>query len=657
MNIREQLNALAAERILVLDGAMGSMIQTFHLEEQDFRGERFSAHPNSLNGCNDLLCLTRPDIIRSIHEAYLRAGADIIETCSFNANRISLSDFGIGDLAYEISAAAASLARKAADSFSTQQKPRFVAGSMGPTAKSASLSPDINNPAKRSVTWDELEEAYYQNACGLLDGGAQILLIETVFDTLNAKAALAAIGRLLDERRARQPDARNYFDIPVMISATVSDNSGRLLAGQTLHAFCISMLHAKPWSIGLNCSFGAEKLKSSLMEIAGFTPCFTSAHPNGGMPNHLGIYDQTPENMAFYIKEYLQEGLVNIIGGCCGTTPDHITAIAELVPHYKPRKVPRKDAVMYLAGLEPFYLNPNSTKWGFVPIGERGNVAGSRKFLRLIKEEEYDDAVSILDDEIEKGAAIIDLCMDNALLDPVKAVKNFLGLALSYPAVACVPIMLDSSRWDVIETGLKLIQGKPLINSISLKEGEIPFLQKAGLARRYGAAVVVMLFDEKGQAASYERKIEIAGRSYKLLTENGFPPEDIVFDPNILTIATGIAEHDSYALDFIRACSWIRENCACVQISGGISNLSFSFRGNNQIREAIHAVFLKHAVAAGLNMAIVNPATIFPYNEVDPLLRETIENVILCRNLEESSERLLALATDLNDEVKKKSQG
>ncbi|MDR2094838.1 MAG: homocysteine S-methyltransferase family protein [Treponema sp.] len=644
MNIREQLNTLAAERILILDGAMGSMIQTFHLEEQDFRGERFSNHPQPLKGCNDLLCLTRPDCIRSIHEAYLRAGADIIETCSFNANSISLSDFGIGDLAYEISVAAASHAREAADAFSTPDKPRFVAGSIGPTSKSASISPDINDPVKRSVTWDELEEAYYQNARGLLDGGAQILLIETAFDTLNAKSALAGIGRLLDERRGRQPDTPEYFDIPVMISATVYDNSGRLLAGQTLQAFCISMLHAGPWSLGLNCSLGAEKLKIPLREIADFAPCLTSAHPNGGMPNHLGLYEETPETMALYIKEYLEEGLVNIIGGCCGTTPDHIAAIAEPASHYKPRQIPRKEPVLYLAGLEPFRPRASSEQWGFIPIGERGNAAGSRKFLRLIREEEYDEAVSMLDDEIEAGAAILDICMDSPLLDSGKAVKNFLSLALSYPSIARIPIMLDSSRWDVIETGLKLIQGKPLVNSINLKEGEAFFLQKARLAGRYGAAVVVMLCDEKGPAADYERKIEIAERAYKLLIGDGFPPEDIILDPVIFTIAAGIALHKSYALDFINACSWIRGNCPEVQLLGGISNLSFSFRGNKKIREAIQTVFLKHAVAAGLNMAIVNTATLRSYNEVDPLLRETVENVILCRDLEESWERLLALA-------------
>jgi 5-methyltetrahydrofolate--homocysteine methyltransferase len=644
MNIREQLNALAAERVLILDGAMGSMIQTFHLEEQDFRTERFSGYP-PLKGCNDLLCLTRPDIIRLIHESYLRAGADILETCSFNANGISLSDFGIGAFAYEISAAAASLARKAADSFSTPNKPRFVVGSMGPTAKSASISPDINNPANRSVTWDELEEAYYQNARGLLDGGAQILLVETAFDTLNAKAALAAIGRLLDERRGQQPDIPEYFDIPVMISATVSDNSGRLLAGQTLRAFSISMLHAKPWSLGLNCSLGAEKLKAPLREIAGFAPCLTSAHPNGGMPNHLGQYEETPETMALYIQEYLEEGLVNIVGGCCGTTPDHIAAIAALASGFKPRRIPRKEPAIYLAGFEPFCPNANSAKWGFVPIGECGNVSGSRQFLRLIREEEYDEAVSILDDEIEKGAAIIDICMDHALLDPVAVIKNFLSLALSYPAIARIPIMLDSSRWDVIEAGLKLIQGKPLINSINLKEGTASFLHKARLARHYGAAIVVMLLDEKGPAVAYERKIELAGRAHTLLIEDGFPLEDIVLDPVLLTIAAG---RGSYALDFIRACSWIHENCQGVQILGGISNLSFSFRGNKQIREAIHAVFLKHAVTAGLTMAIVNPASLRSYNEIDPVVREAVENVILCRNPHESWERLLDLSAGIS---------
>jgi 5-methyltetrahydrofolate--homocysteine methyltransferase len=657
MNIREALNAAAGERILVLDGAMGTMIQGFRtpegrtLGEKDFRGPRFSGHHKALLGCNDLLCLTKPELISSIHEAYLRAGADIIETCSFNATSVSLADFGLGHLAWEISAAAAGLARKAADAFSSPEKKRFVAGSMGPTAKSASLSPDIGDPGKRGISFDELAAAYYDNARGLLDGGADLFLIETVFDTLNAKAAISAIRRLMEER---------HRDIPLMISATVAGPSGRLLSGQTLEAFCVSVLHSRPWSIGLNCSFGAEKLKSPAAEIAAFVSCLTSIHPNAGMPNQFGAYDETPERMAAFVEAYLKEGLVNIVGGCCGTTPDHIAAIAARAAAYRPRQVPAQNAAVagrrtFLAGLEALAIGGNGDSAApFIVIGERTNVAGSRKFLRLIKEEKYAGALGIARDMIESGAALIDVCMDDALLDAEKAMTSFLNLALADPDIAKAPFMIDSSRWNVIEGALKCIQGKPLVNSISLKDGEGEFLRRARLVRTYGAALVVMLFDEAGQAADYERKIEVAGRSYRLLTEDGFPPEDIVFDPNVLSVATGIPEHDSYGRDFIRACRWIRENCPGVQISGGISNLSFSFRGNDTVRQAMHGVFLKHAVEAGLTMAIVNSAGLVSYDEIDPALREAVEDVILCRSpvpagapeAPDPVERLLALAAD-----------
>jgi 5-methyltetrahydrofolate--homocysteine methyltransferase len=637
MSIREKLNAIASQRILVLDGAIGSMIQNLKLSETDFRGVRFANHTTQLSGCNDLLCLTRPQAISAIHEAYLEVGADIIETCSFNSTAVSLADYGLAvyglaDLAYEISRAAADVARKAADKFSTDDKPRFVAGSLGPTGKSGSLSPDINDPSKRSIYWDELEAAYYDNARGLLDGGADILLVETIFDTLNAKAALFAIGRLMEERN---------IDIPVMISATVSGDSGRLLCGQTLEAFFVSVQNCAPWAIGLNCSFGAEKLLPHIRKLSSATPCMVSAHPNAGLPNQLGTYDESPETMAACIELYLQEGLLNIVGGCCGTTPAHIAAIAAKATLYKPRTLPQIIQKFNLAGLELLHPAKELTL-----IGERTNVAGSKKFLRLISEEKYEDAADIAMDTIEDGAAIIDIGMDDAMLDAEKTMAQFLNTILFDPYIAKVPFMIDSSRWSVLETGLKHIPGKCLVNSISLKDGQEEFLRRASLIMRYGAAAVVMLIDEKGQAVSLERKIEIAKRAYHLLTENNFPPENIVFDPNILAVATGISEHDACALDFIHACTWIRDNCPGVQISGGISNLSYSFRGNNIIREAMHSVFLKHAFEAGLSMAIVNPSTIIAYNEIEEGLRIAVEDVILNRNPNAAS-RLLAIAEQI----------
>ncbi|MDR1419073.1 MAG: methionine synthase [Treponema sp.] len=642
MNTREQLDAIASERIIMLDGAMGSMIQSFKLTEKDFRGRRFAEHPAPLSGCNDLLCITSPWVVLGIHEAYLRSGADIIETCSFNATSISLADFGIGDLAYEISAAAAGLARKAADKFSTPDKPRFVAGSMGPTAKSAGIFPYIQEPAKRAVTWDELEAAYYDNARGLLDGGADILLIETVVDTLNAKAAIAAVKRILEERRGSVGNR----DIPLMISASVSEG-GRLLSGQTVEAFYISVSHANPWSIGLNCSFGAQRLKPYAADIAAFAPCLVSVHPNAGLPNESGEYSENPVFMADRLEEYMAEGIINIAGGCCGSTPAHIAVIAGRAKSHKPRKIPAKrmeTKEAFLAGLEP--LRESS----FTIIGERTNTAGSRKFLRLLKEEKYNDALNIAREMINTGADVIDVCMDDALLDAEKTMKTFLALASQENDIARVPVMIDSSRWEVIEAALKCVPGKGLINSISLKEGEEEFLRRALLARRYGAAAVIMLFDEKGQAADYERKIAIARRSWDLLVNSGFPASDIVFDPNVLAIATGIPEHDGYALDFIRTCEWIREHCPGARISGGVSNLSFSFRGNDAVRTAMHAVFLKHAKAAGLNMAIVNPGSLPACDNLDPALREAAEDIILCRGKgEDPAGRLLALAEKMQD--------
>jgi 5-methyltetrahydrofolate--homocysteine methyltransferase len=660
MSVREKLNAIAVRRILVLDGAMGSMIQNLKLGEDDFRGGRFVGHKTPLAGCNDLLCLTRPQAISAIHQAYLEAGADIIETCSFNSTAVSLADYGIGDLAYEISAAAARIARKAADAFSTEDKPRFVAGSMGPTGKSAGLSPDVNDPAKRSIYWDELEAAFYDNARGLLDGGADILLLETIFDSLNAKTALFAIRRLLDERNV---------DVPVIISATITGDSGRLISGQTLEAFCASVLHVAPWAVGLNCSFGAEKLLPHIRRLSKLAPCFISSHPNAGLPNKLGAYDESPESMAACVEKYLQEGLLNVIGGCCGTTPAHIAAIAAKAALYKPHIPQAKSKqTLNLAGLElltahcslltahsptppaPDTLIPNSSfliPHSLTLIGERTNVSGSRKFLRLISEGKYNETLAFARSMIEDGAKIINVGMDDAMLDAEKSMAAFLDLALSDPEIARVPVMIDSSRWNVIEAGLKRLPGKGLVNSINLKDGEAEFLRRALLIKQYGAAAVVMLIDEKGQAVNFDRKIEIARRAYRLLVDAGFPPENIVFDPNVLAVATGISEHDSCAVDFIRACAWIRENCPGVQVSGGISNLSYSFRGNNKVREAMHGVFLFHAQAAGLSMAIVNPATLIAYNAIEEDLRNAAENVILNRS-PNAAERLLELAEQIN---------
>ncbi|AEF83900.1 methionine synthase [Treponema primitia ZAS-2] len=638
MTIREQLTDIASRRILVLDGAMGTMIQRYKLTETEFRGGKFEDHPTSILGCNDVLCLTKPDIISSIHEAYLKAGADIIETCSFNATAVSLADYGLDHLAWEISRASAEIARKQADKFSTPGVPRFVAGILGGAAKSASISPDMNDPGKRSVTWDELEAAYYDNARGLLDGGVDILMVETIYDTLNAKAAIFAISRLFEERN---------IDVPLMISATVADVSGRILAGQTLEAFCVSVLHAKPWSMGLNCSFGAGSLKKHVQELAALVPCFVSAHPNAGLPNRFGEYDETPETMAAVVEEYLKEGLVNIIGGCCGSTPDHIAAIAAKAKNYGPRplpvQAPRKGTVF--AGLEPLRVSRDG---GLTKIGERTNVAGCRKFLKLIKDENYGEALGLVREMIEQGASLINVGMDDPFLDAKACMTRFLNLALADPDIARLPIVVDSSRWEVIETGLKLLQGKGLVNSLSLKEGDGELLRKARLARRYGAAVVVMLFDEQGQAAGYERKIEIAKRSYDLLTGDGFPPEDIVFDPNILSVATGIPEHDRYALDFIHACEWITANCPGAQISGGVTNLSFSFRGNDTVREAMHAVFLKHGIKAGLSMAIVNPGALVPYENLESGLRDAVESLLLCKS-PDAVDRLLSIAVALKD--------
>ncbi len=629
---------IARRRILVMDGSMGSLIQGLGLTEEDFRGDRFTSHPVPLKGCNDILCLTRPDLIASIHTRYLAAGADITKTCSFSANAISLADYGLSHLAYEINKAAAAIARGVILSAShgdASAVSTLVAGSIGATSKSASLSPDVNDPAARSITWDELEAVYYDQMHGLLDGGADVLLLETCFDTLNAKAAIAALLRLREERKEK---------IPVMISATISGPSGRLLSGQTVEAFCASVSHAAPWSVGLNCSFGADDLLPHLRRVAACIPCLCSVHPNAGLPNLSGGYDDTPSVMADALEAYMREGLLNIAGGCCGTTPDHIAAIAEKSAAYTPRPLPQNLVPrLLLSGLELVDTATDDTP--FLPIGERTNVAGSRKFLRLIKESDFAEAAEIARETVAHGAKVIDVCMDDALIDAESSMTAFLNHALSDPLIAAVPVMVDSSKWGVIEAGLKCLQGKPLVNSISLKEGEAAFLNKARSARRHGAALVVMLFDEEGQAADYEHKIAVARRSYDLLVKDGFPPEDIVFDPNVLAIATGIPEHDSYALAFIRASYWIRENCPYANISGGVSNLSFSFRGNDTVRNALHSVFLKHAREAGLTMAIVNPASLVPYEDLSPDLRAAAEDLVLCRD-PTASERLLALALE-----------
>ena len=648
MSVKKTLDAIAGQRILILDGAMGSLIQGQKFKEADFRGERFIDHVQLLAGCNDLLCLTKPQAISAIHEAYLEAGADIIETCSFNSTSVSLAEYGIGDLAYEISAASAALARAAADKFSTADRPRFVAGSMGPTGKSASLSPNINDPGVHGISWDELEAAYFDNARGLLDGGADLLIIETVFDTLNAKAALFAVSRLIEERRTADKNSLDTGDdIPFIVSATVSDNAGRLLSGQNLAAFCTSLLHAQPWALGLNCSFGADALLPHLRELASAAPCFISVHPNAGLPNAFGAYDETPEKMAAAMEKYFQAGLVNIAGGCCGTTPRHIAAIAGMAAEYKPRRsFTGMTLFSRLAGTENCDIG--TTKEPAL-IGERANVAGSREFLRLINTKNYTKARALVRDMIVNGAAIINVGMDDALLDAEKEMKDFFNNVLSDPDIARVPFMIDSSRWNVIEAGLKCIQGKALVNSISLKDGEDEFLRRLRRIRQYGAAVVVMLIDENGQAQNYDRKIEIAGRAYRLLQKvpGGFSAADIVFDPNVLAVATGIPEHDSCALDFIRACAWIRANCPGVQITAGVSNLSYSFRGNNIVREAMHSVFLKHAAAAGLSLAIVNPAALKAYEDIEPELRTACEDVILFRR-HDAAERLLDIAGKIN---------
>ena len=631
---------IAQQRILILDGAMGTMIQRYHLTEQDFRGVEFAEHPINLEGNNDILTLTRPDIIAAIHREYLEAGADIIESCSFNSQRISQAEYQTSHLVSRLNLAAARIARAEADRMSalTPDKPRFVAGSVGPTGKTASMSPDVDNPAFRAIDFDTLKSAYTEQIEALMEGGVDMLLIETLFDTLNAKAALTA---------AEEVFARTGRTLPVMLSATIADAAGRMLAGQTLEAFLCSVTHHKPFSVGLNCSFGAEQMLPLLKQMAHTAPCYISAYPNAGIPDQMGQYDQTPEIMARHIAHFAELGLVNIVGGCCGSTPSHIAAIAKAVENASPR-IPAEGQIPWLAGLDGF--TPNGS---FINVGERCNVAGSRKFLRLINEGNYDEALTIARKQVRDGAMILDINMDDAMLDTAKEMCHFLNLMASDPDVARIPWMIDSSRFEVIEAALKCIQGKAIVNSLSLKEGEELFLERAEKIKRAGAALVVMAFDEKGQATSYERRIEICARAYRLLTERiGFPAEDIIFDPNILTIATGMREHDSYALDFIRATEWIHKNLPNAKVSGGVSNLSFSLRGNNFLREAMHAVFLYHAIRAGMDMAIVNPSTAVMYEDIPQELLEVLEDVILCRT-EDATDRLISLAESYREQPTK----
>ena len=635
--LTKTIQQLLDERILVLDGAMGTMIQKYGLTEEDFRGERFKDLSGQQKGNNDLLCLTRPDVIEEIHRKYLQAGADIIETNSFNATPVSMADYHAEHLCREINLEAARLARKVADEFTAQnpEKPRFVAGSVGPTNKTCSMSPDVNNPAYRALTFDELCSAYCIQMEALLEGGVDAILIETIFDTLNAKAAIMAAEKSMHTISRK---------VPLMLSVTVSDIAGRTLSGQTLDAFLASVQHADILSVGLNCSFGAKQLKPFLESLAARAPYYISAYPNAGLPNSLGQYDQTPEQMAEEVKEYIDEGLVNIIGGCCGTTEEYIARYQELIKDAVPHKPAASPECMWLSGLELMELTPEVR---FVNVGERCNVAGSRKFLRLINEKKYDEALSIARKQVEDGALVIDVNMDDGLLDAASEMTTFLNLLASEPEIARVPVMIDSSKWDVILAGLKCVQGKCVVNSISLKEGEEVFIEHARTVKAFGAAVIVMAFDEQGQADTYERKISVCERAYRILTEVvGFNPHDIIFDPNVLAVATGIEEHNNYAVDFIRATGWIKKNLPGAHISGGVSNLSFSFRGNNYIREAMHAVFLYHAIQQGMDMGIVNPGASVLYTDIPEDVLERIEDVVLNRR-PDAAERLLEMAHSL----------
>lgn len=630
------LTEALGRRILVIDGAMGTAIQRDRPSEEGYRGDRFADWPQDLQGNNDLLTLTQPDIIAGIHREYLDAGADVIETNTFNANAVSLGDYGMQDLAYELNHAATRLAREQADAVATPDRPRWVAGALGPTTRTASISPDVNDPGARNVTWDDLVAAYDTATRGLLDGGADLLIIETIFDTLNAKAAAFAVEGVFEDYGRRWP---------VIVSGTITDASGRTLSGQTTEAFWHSIRHLRPLAVGLNCALGAREMRPFLAELSRVADTFVSCYPNAGLPNAFGEYDEAAEQTAAVLREFVEDGLVNLVGGCCGTTPEHIAAIAGVAEGGTPREVPTVPPALRLSGLEPMVVTPDSL---FVNVGERTNITGSARFRRLIKDGDYDTALSVAAQQVENGAQIIDVNMDEGMIDGVAAMERFLRLVASEPDICRVPVMVDSSKWEVIETGLKCLQGKPIVNSISLKEGEEPFVRQARLCRRYGAAVVVMAFDEDGQADSLERRREICERAYRILVDDvGFPAEDIIFDPNVFAVATGIEEHASYGLDFIEATRWIKETLPGALVSGGISNVSFSFRGNNPVREAIHAVFLLHAIRAGLDMGIVNAGALVVYDEVDPELRDRIEDVVLNRR-PDAAERLLEIAEEFN---------
>ncbi|MBC9731607.1 methionine synthase [Nocardioides marmotae] len=624
------------ERVMVIDGAMGTAIQRDRPDEAGYRGERFADWPSDVVGNNDLLTLTQPALIEAIHREYLEAGADIIETNTFNANAVSLADYGMEELAYELNLAAAQLARSACDAVETPDRPRYVAGALGPTTRTASISPDVNDPAARNVTYDQLVAAYRTAAQGLVDGGADLIVIETIFDTLNAKAAIFAVETLFEEQGRRWP---------VIISGTITDASGRTLSGQTTEAFWNSVRHARPLAVGLNCALGAKEMRPYIAEMSRVADTFVSCYPNAGLPNAFGEYDEAAEETAAVVREFAEAGFVNLVGGCCGTTPAHIGAIADAVADATPREVPELRPALRLSGLEPFTIDADSL---FVNVGERTNITGSARFRTLIKDGDYDTALSVAGQQVENGAQVIDVNMDEGMIDGVAAMDRFLKLIASEPDISRVPVMVDSSKFEVIEAGLKNVQGKPIVNSISLKEGEDAFRAHARLCRKYGAAAVVMAFDEDGQADNLDRRKAICERAYRILVDEvGFPAEDIIFDPNVFAVATGIEEHASYGLDFIEATRWIKENLPGAKVSGGISNVSFSFRGNNPVREAIHAVFLFHAIAAGLDMGIVNAGALVVYDQVEPELRERIEDVVLNRR-PDAAERLLEVAESFN---------
>ena len=647
MSIKQQLTELANKRILVIDGAMGTMIQRYTLTEDDFRGDVYKGHNHDLKGNNDLLSITRPDIIKNIHLEYLEAGADIIETNTFSGTWIAQADYKLESEAYRINYEGAKVAKQAVLEFikANPGEKRFVAGAFGPTNRTASISPDVNNPGYRAISFDQLVHAYTEQARGLIDGGSDILLVETIFDTLNAKAALFAIANVQKEKGT---------DLPVMISGTITDASGRTLSGQTPEAFYVSVAHANPFSVGLNCALGAKDMRPHMEAISKTALCFTSAYPNAGLPNAFGGYDETPEMMGEALEDFVKSGFVNIIGGCCGTTPDHIKVFARVARKFAPRPIPTPIRFTKLSGLEPVTITPESN---FVNVGERTNVTGSKAFLRLIKDEKFDEALSVAREQVEGGAQVIDINMDEGMIDGKESMVKFLNLIASEPDIARVPIMIDSSKWEIIEEGLKCLQGKGIVNSISLKGGEEEFLKQANLVRQYGAAVIVMAFDEQGQADRYERRIEICQRAYKLLTEKvGFPAEDIIFDPNIFPVGTGMEEHRQNALDFFRATKWIKDNLPGAHVSGGVSNVSFSFRGNNPVREAMHSAFLYHGIKHGMDMGIVNPSMLEVYDDIPKDLLEHVEDVLLDRR-EDATERLLAFAETVKKKDKKEGGG